>query len=78
MMSLVSAVNVKVQGVAPEFLDKVVDATRRAIAKDAWRFYEANKDEVALSVSLLRLFSYSVRYSQLRPLFVRLFGEPGE
>jgi hypothetical protein len=53
-----------------------VDQVRGVLKEEAWAWFEANKDEVVLTLNLI-IFRRQVRLGDLRPLWVRIFGAQG-
>ena len=46
------------------------------VAMIFWDWYARHAPDVIFSRRVVKLFSVTIRVSDLRPLFVRLFGEP--
>lgn len=52
------------------------DWVRDAVARRVWMWFEKHKEE-KIGVRVI-FFSVSIRLEQLRPLFIRLFGDEYE
>lgn len=55
--------------------DASVDLLKDAFCFAAWKFYYAHEREVAFKRKVFGLWTVTILYRDLRPVFVVLFGE---